>query len=180
MSEMEPKGNSKQYETNARAMGIREDQTRYYTEIDWRSLILRLLEKIHWILLSAAAGGALAAVVVLLLITPIYQATSKLYIAGSEDAISMSDIQLGSVLAVDYQEVFKIADIHEMVAQRLDLDYSVAQMERIASRMTPPHMVMMASFACSSLIVIVACLLVSFFVFTSVTVQVIKNQQQSI
>ena len=137
MSEMEPKGNSKQYETNARAMGIREDQTRYYTEIDWRSLILRLLEKIHWILLSAAAGGALAAVVVLLLITPIYQATSKLYIAGSEDAISMSDIQLGSVLAVDYQEVFKIADIHEMVAQRLDLDYSVAQMERMVSVTNP-------------------------------------------
>ena len=98
---------------------------------------MRLLGKIHWIALSAVLGGMLAWLGVTFFVTPVYQATSKLYIAGSEDAISMSDIQLGSVLAVDYQEVFKIVDIHETVLQRLGLGYSPAQIAKMVSVSNP-------------------------------------------
>lgn len=137
MSGTESGRNMNQNGIEVRQTGIRPDQTRYYSGIDWKSLLLRLLGKIHWIVLSAVLGGVLAWISVTLFVTPVYQATSKLYIAGSEDAISMSDIQLGSVLAVDYQEVFKIGDIHEMVIQRLGLSYSPAQIAKLVSVNNP-------------------------------------------
>ncbi len=93
-------------------------------EIDLGALALRMLEKIHWILLSAFLCAAIAGAYVYFLATPFYQATSKIYIVGSETAISLSDLQIGSNLAADYQEVFKNWHVHELVEQRLGLDYS--------------------------------------------------------
>ena len=90
----------------------------YYSGIDWVSVLFRLLEKIHWIVLAD-------------------QATSKIYIAGSDTTISLSDLQLGSTLATDYQEVFKIWHVHEMVDERLDLDYSYSQLEKMVSVSNP-------------------------------------------
>ena len=96
----------------------------YYSGIDWVSVLFRLLEKIHWIVLAALIGALIAWFYVTRLVTPVYQATSKIYIAGSDTTISLSDLQLGSTLATDYQEVFKIWHVHDMLDERLDLDYS--------------------------------------------------------
>ena len=137
MSETRPSENRNQNDIEVRPAGTRPDPIRYYSGIDWTSLLLRLVGKIHWIALSAVLGGMLAWLGVTFFVTPVYQATSKLYIAGSEDAISMSDIQLGSVLAVDYQEVFKIVDIHETVLRRLGLGYSPAQIAKMVSVSNP-------------------------------------------
>ena len=109
----------------------------YYTGIDWVSILFRLLEKIHWIALAALLGALLAWLWVTRFVTPVYQATSKIYIAGSDTTISLSDLQLGSTLAVDYQEVFKIWHVHEMVDERLDLDYSYSQLEKMVSVSNP-------------------------------------------
>ena len=87
--------------------------TEYYSGIDWVSVLFRLLEKIHWIVLAALLGAVLAWLYVTNIATPVYQATSKIYIAGSDTTISLSDLQMGSTLAVDYQEVFKIWHVHD-------------------------------------------------------------------
>ena len=97
----------------------------YYTGIDWVSMLFRLLENLPWIALAALVGAAVMWFYTGRMVTPIYQATSKIYIAGSDTTISLSDLQLGSTLATDYQEVFKIWHIHEMVDERLDLDYYI-------------------------------------------------------
>ena len=55
----------------------------YYSGIDWVSVLFRLLEKIHWIVLAALLGAVLAWFYVARIATPVYQATSKIYIAGS-------------------------------------------------------------------------------------------------
>ena len=109
----------------------------YYSGIDWVSVLFRLLEKIHWIVLAALLGAVLAWFYVTGLVTPVYQATSKIYIAGSDTTISLSDLQLGSTLAVDYQEVFKIWHVHEMVDEKLNLDYSYSQLENMVSVNNP-------------------------------------------
>ena len=54
----------------------------YYTGIDWVSILFRLLEKIHWIVLAALVGAILAWFYVTNIATPVYQANSKIYIAG--------------------------------------------------------------------------------------------------
>lgn len=109
----------------------------YYSGIDWVSVLFRLLEKIHWIVLAALIGALIAWFYVTRLVTPVYQATSKIYIAGSDTTISLSDLQLGSTLATDYQEVFKIWHVHEMVDERLNLNYSYSELEKMVSVSNP-------------------------------------------
>lgn len=93
-------------------------------QLDVGGMFIHLLEKVHWILLASFICATLAGVYVYFLVTPIYEATAKIYIVGSETAISLSDLQIGSNLAADYQEVFKNWHVHELVDKKLGLDYS--------------------------------------------------------
>ena len=97
-------------------------------EIDLVALFYRFLEKIHWIIAAAALGAAIAGVIVYFVVTPVYEATSKIYIVGSDTAISLSDLQIGSNLAADYQEVFRNWHVHELVDKRLGLEYSYSRL----------------------------------------------------
>lgn len=108
-------------------------------EIDLVALFYRLLEKIHWILLCALVGALIAGVIVFKFITPIYEATAKIYIVGSDTSISLSDLQIGSNLAADYQEVFKNWHIHELVDKRLKLDYSYDKLAGMISVSNPSN-----------------------------------------
>lgn len=119
--------------TDQQALAI----SKYYSGIDWASLFFRLLEKIHWILLAAVLSAIAMMLYLRFQVTPIYQATSKLYIAGSENSISLSDLQLGSTLAKDYQEVFKIWHIHELVDEKLELSYSYNQLGSMVTVSVP-------------------------------------------
>ncbi len=108
-------------------------------EIDLVALFTRYLEKLHWILLSALVVAVATGVVVFTVITPIYQATSKIYIVGSDTTISLSDLQIGSNLAADYQEVFKNWHVHELVDKRLNLNYSYSKLAGMISVSNPSN-----------------------------------------
>lgn len=108
-------------------------------EIDLGALFYRFLEKAHWIILCALIGAAIAGFYVFKLATPIYQATSKIYIVGSDTTISLSDLQIGSNLAADYQEVFKNWHVHELVDKRLNLDYSYSKLSGMLSVSNPSN-----------------------------------------
>ena len=107
------------------------------TEIDLVALFYRFLEKIHWIILAALLGAVIAGLIAYFMITPIYQATAKIYIVGSDTTISLSDLQIGSNLAADYQEVFKNWHVHELVNRRLDRNYSYSQLSNMISVTNP-------------------------------------------
>ena len=115
----------KKVQAPAAAAAKNNDNDEY---IDLGELALRFLEKIHWIILAALVGAAIAFAYVQYLATPIYQATSKIYIVGSDTTISLSDLQIGSNLAADYQEVFKNWHLHELVDKRLNLNYSYSKL----------------------------------------------------
>ena len=108
-------------------------------EIDLVELGLHFLEKIHWIILTALLGAAIAFAIVQYVVTPIYQATAKIYIVGSDTAISLSDLQIGSNLAADYQEVFKNWHVHELVDKRLNLNYSYTKLSSMLSVSNPSN-----------------------------------------
>ena len=108
-------------------------------EIDLVALFYRFLEKAHWIVLTAIVGAAIAFAIVKFLVTPIYQATAKIYIVGSDTTISLSDLQIGSNLAADYQEVFKNWHVHELVDKRLNLDYSYTKLAGMLSVSNPSN-----------------------------------------
>ena len=108
-------------------------------EIDLVALFYRFLEKAHWIILTALVGAAIAGVLVFKVITPIYEATAKIYIVGSDTTISLSDLQIGSNLAADYQEVFKNWHVHELVDKRLNLDYTYTQLSNMITVTNPAN-----------------------------------------
>ena len=109
------------------------------TEIDLVALFYRFLEKLHWVLLTALLGALIFGVWVYCFATPKYSATAKIYIVGSDTAISLSDLQIGSNLAADYQEVFKNWHVHELVDQRLNLDYSYSRLSSMLTVTNPAN-----------------------------------------
>ena len=108
------------------------------TEIDLLELFFRLIENWKLILATAIAGAVVMGVVSFFFITPMYEATSKLYILNSSDsAINLSDLQIGSYLTKDYQEVFKTWEVHERVIQNLGLEYTYDQLNKVLSVSNP-------------------------------------------
>lgn len=91
-------------------------------EIDLIELLLRLLERWKSIVAGALVGAVIMGVYSFMFATPIYEATSKLYVlSASDSAINLSDLQIGSYLTNDYTEVFNTWEVHEIVRQNLGL-----------------------------------------------------------
>jgi len=107
-------------------------------EIDLVELVYRLIEKAKYIILAAILGTLIFGVYTRFFVTPIYTATSKLYVLGSDDSVvNLSDLQIGSYLTSDYQEVFSTWHVHEMVIQNLGLDYSYGDLKKMLTVSNP-------------------------------------------
>lgn len=97
--------------------------------IDLVELMYHVLSRIHYVLVCALVG-AIIMVIQAASAVPVYSATAKLYIVGSQGAtINVSDLQLGSMLTMDYEEVFRTWEVHEMVRSQLGVDYTYSQLQ---------------------------------------------------
>ncbi len=107
-------------------------------EIDLIELFYRLLEKMKYIVLATLSGAILAGVISIFLLTPIFESTAKLYVLNSNDsAVNLSDLQIGTYLTSDYQEVFKTWEVHERVLEKLGLDYTYKQLNEMLTITNP-------------------------------------------
>ena len=105
--------------------------------VDLAGMFFRILEK-FWIVLVSAAVCATVMGVLAGNSVMTYSATSKLYIVNKDSSgVNISDLQLGTVLTLDYQEVFKTWEVHEMVIEELDLPYSYQQMQSMLTISNP-------------------------------------------
>lgn len=99
-------------------------------EIDLLELFYYLLERVWYLLAAALFGAVVMLSLSIFVLTPKYEATAKLYVVSSSDsAINLSDLQIGSYLTSDYQEVFTTWEVHEQVLQNLGLDYDYEELE---------------------------------------------------
>lgn len=105
--------------------------------IDLVELFYYLLSKLHFLLLGMIAGAVLLGAYASSSITPIYTATSKLYIMGSTGSSIIADLQIGTVLTMDYQEVFKTWEVHQMVNEALGTNYSYSALQNMISVSNP-------------------------------------------
>lgn len=97
-------------------------------EIDLGELIGYLLGHIRVILLCTVCGGVIAGLISIFLITPLYQSTAKIYILSNETTISLSDLQMGSSLASDYEELITSRSVVKKVIENLELELSVEEL----------------------------------------------------
>ena len=115
---------------------VRHDDTE--DSIDLIALFWRLVANLHYILLAALIGALIAFIWVNTSLTPMYKATSKLYIVSNNNAIiQMADLQIGTALISDYREVFATWEVSEMVRSSLNLPYSYSKLQSMLSVANP-------------------------------------------
>ena len=97
--------------------------------IDLVELMYRLLSGWKLIVCMALVFALAAGVFTEFFVTPMYEATSTIYVLNrSDSAINMSDLQIGIALTSDYIKVFKMWEVHEEVISNLNLPYTYKQM----------------------------------------------------
>lgn len=94
-------------------------------EIDLVELFYYLRHKLIWLILAFILGGVIMGAISYYLITPKYEATAKVYMvsASTDSLINLSDLNLGTSLSEDYEEMLRIRPIYEKITDELDLDY---------------------------------------------------------
>ncbi|WP_158098224.1 Wzz/FepE/Etk N-terminal domain-containing protein [Faecalibacterium sp. An192] len=87
------------------------------------------------IILCLVAGAAIAFGVTRFLITPMYQATSSIYIvsASNNSVVDLTDLQIGAQLTADYQELLVSRPLLEDVIKNLDLDLTTNDLAGMVS-----------------------------------------------
>lgn len=99
------------------------EQNEKEIEIDLVEIFHLLLSKLVVIVLCAVLVAAVAGIGTKFLITPQYESMSSLYILPTEtDTVSMQDIQVGSSLTKDFQELAVSRPVIEDVIKSLNLD----------------------------------------------------------
>ena len=115
-----------------------ETETHDEMEIDLLELFYRLLENAKYIIACALIGALIMATYSFVLVRPTYEATSMLYVLSSSDsAINLSDLQIGSALTSDYQQVFETWEVREMVIKNLGLSYDKDQLANMIEISNP-------------------------------------------
>ena len=100
-------------------------------------LFYYILSKLHLILLGMVVGGVLMGIYAASSIVPVYSATAKMYIMGTSGSSIISDLQIGSVLTLDYQEVFQTWEVHQMVNEELGTNYSYSALQSMLTVTNP-------------------------------------------
>lgn len=124
------------------AAGVQPEQmnNEEENEIDILELFYRLLEKIRYIILAGLAVALVVGVVVFNFIRPTYEATSKLYVVNSNNAVvDLSALQIGNYMVADYQEVFSNWQLHQMVIDEMQLPYTYEELNKMVSVSNPSN-----------------------------------------
>lgn len=98
--------------------------------VDLADLFYRLLDSWKIILCAAVVCAVVAGVYTVYFVTPMYQATSILYVLSPESILNISSLQLGTALTSDYIKVFDMWEVHETVLTNLNLDYTYTEMQK--------------------------------------------------
>lgn len=99
-------------------------------EIDLLELFFYLKSKAAWLISAFLAGALFAGLITIFCMTPKYRATAKLYMvsASSDSIVDLTDLNLGTSLSEDYEELLKIRPIFEEVIEELSLSYTYEEL----------------------------------------------------
>lgn len=99
-------------------------------EIDLLELFYYLRAKLIWLIIAFVVGAVVAGGITYFFITPKYQATSKVYMvsASSDSIVDLTDLNLGTSLSTDYEELLKIRPIFEEIIEEQELDYTYEEL----------------------------------------------------
>lgn len=108
-------------------------------EIDLLDLAYELLEKLHYIVFFFMLGAVLVNAFSYFCIKPTYQTTAKLYIvsASSDSVVDLTDLNIGTSLTKDYEELILSYPVLEQVIEELDLDMNYNELSEMIAITNP-------------------------------------------
>ena len=107
-------------------------QQREAQTVDLIELLYRLIGSWKLIVGVAIALAVMIGLYTVLFVTPTYEATSTIYVLSRKDeALNMSDLQVGAALMSDYIKVFDMWEVNEAVIANLNLPYNREQLEKM-------------------------------------------------
>lgn len=114
------------------------EQNEKEIEIDLAEIFHLLLRKLAVIILCGVMGAIVAGVGTKVFITPQYESTSALYILPTEtESVSMQDMQVGSWLTKDFQELAMSRPVIESVIDTLHLDMDYGTLKNMLTVENP-------------------------------------------
>ena len=102
-------------------------------EIDLVELFYLMWGHLLQIIACVMVGGAVAFAYTYFLVTPMYQATAKMYVVSSTTAFNVNNLSISSELTIDYQELLLSRPLLESVIEELELDMSSRQLAGMVS-----------------------------------------------
>lgn len=107
--------------------------------IDLYDLFYLFRQKLVGILIAFVLGGIAVGLFTWFFIPPKYQATSKLYIvsASKGNIVDITDLQIGTSLTADYEELILSRPMMESLRQDLQLEYEVEDLKKMISVSNP-------------------------------------------
>lgn len=103
---------------------MNEELTNDEVEIDLVDLGYALLDKWRYLLISLIAGAVLLGAYSFFFIAPTYESTAKLYVVSASDdsVVNLSDLNLGTSLTADYEQLMLSYPVLNRVIEKLNLD----------------------------------------------------------
>ena len=108
-----------------------QEQDNSESTIDLVDLFYALFRKLHYIVLSVLIGAVILNAFSYFFIKPTYQSTAKMYIvsASKDSVVDFSDINVGTSLTSDYEQLILSYPVLSKVLVNLDLDWSIAELK---------------------------------------------------
>jgi capsular polysaccharide biosynthesis protein len=118
---------------------MNEELTNDEVEIDLVDLAYALLDKWRYLLVCLLAGAVLFGAYSYFLIAPTYESTSKLYVVSASDdsVVNLSDLNLGTSLTADYEQLMLSYPVLNHVINRLGLDMTSEELSKSFSLNNP-------------------------------------------
>ena len=108
-------------------------------EIDLLDLAYVLLDKIHSIILCLLAGAVLLNAFSFFCIRPTDQATAKMYVvsASNDSVVDLTDLNIGTSLTSDYEQLMLSYPVLDQVIDELDLDMETEDLAQMVTLENP-------------------------------------------
>ena len=99
-------------------------------EIDLVELVYYFRSKLVTIIVTFLIGALGAGMITYFFVTPKYEAASKLYMvsASSDSVVDLTDLNLGTSLSSDYEQLLKIRPIFEEILEEEKLNYTYEEL----------------------------------------------------
>lgn len=106
-------------------------------EVDLLEVFFTLLHNWRSLLLACLVGAAIMGAFHTFFVTTSYRASTELYITNTDSMISLQDLQIGSALTEDYQNIIKSRAVLNKVIDDLQLDADYKELSKLISVSNP-------------------------------------------